>query len=146
MRTVAIMAALALAGQLFAGPVFARASEPAEVVPIGPAVRCIQIRSIRNTNVIDDSTIDFVMNGRKTLRNRLPNSCPQLAFERAFSYQTSIDQLCSVDIITVIVQGSNNLRDLNSLRGPGRLNAGSGLSGPSCGLGVFVPIATPARK
>ncbi|GGE21345.1 hypothetical protein GCM10011529_29960 [Polymorphobacter glacialis] len=90
-------------------------------------VSCVNIQNIRQTNVIDDSTIDFVMRGGETLRNRLPNSCPQLGFERAFSYSTSISQLCSVDIITVLQQGGGIRR------------------GASCGLGPFTPIAPQAR-
>lgn len=124
MRSLVLVTAVFLAG-----PVLAKAPEQAPpAVPTGPAVDCVSIAAIRSTNVVDNKTIDFVMNGRKTLRNTLPNSCPQLGFERAFSYQTSIGQLCSVDIITVIVQGGGLTR------------------GASCGLGKFVPIATPARK
>ncbi|MBC7504954.1 MAG: hypothetical protein H7267_04415, partial [Sandarakinorhabdus sp.] len=97
MRSVAILAALTIAL-----PLWARQPVP-PATPIGPAVNCVNIRNIRNTNVIDNQTIDFVMNGRQTFRNTLPIACPQLGFERAFAYQTSTSQLCSVDIITVIV-------------------------------------------
>jgi len=72
--------------------------------------------------------IDFVLHDGSVLRNRLPYACPQLGFERAFTYSTSLSQLCSVDIITVIVQGG----------GPSR--------GASCGLGQFTPISTEAAK
>ncbi|WP_407925198.1 hypothetical protein [Glacieibacterium frigidum] len=91
----------------------------------GPS--CIQTSRIRESKVIDDRTIDFVMRDGSVLRNTLPFSCPQLGFERAFSYSTSINQLCSVDIITVIVQG------------------GGIRTGASCGLGKFVPY-TPVPK
>src|SRR3546814_19268179 len=58
------------------------------------------------------------MNGSKIYRNTLPNSCPSLGSERKFSYKTSISQLCSGDIITVLH------------------NMGGGLDrGVSCGLG-----------
>lgn len=128
MRSLFVVAALLLAVPLSTVPALAKAPEPAAAVPTGPAVNCITIRNIRNTNVIDDQTIDFVMNGRQTYRNTLPNKCPQLGFERAFGYSTSVPQLCSVDIITVLVQGGGLSR------------------GASCGLGPFVPIATPVRK
>ncbi len=88
---------------------------------------CVQLNRIREARVVDDRTIDFYLSSREVLRNTLPNSCPGLGFERAFSYSTSLSQLCSVDIITVIVQGG----------GPRR--------GASCGLGPFVPY-TPAAK
>jgi len=97
--------------------------ELAEVTPIGPAKMCLQLQDIRNTNVIDDQTIDFITRNGDVYRNRLPNSCPQLGFERGFSYATSITQLCSVDIITVLIQGQPMMR------------------GASCGLGQFTPIA-----
>jgi hypothetical protein len=101
--------------------------EPAKAT--GPAINCVQLRNIRETRVRDDKTIDFIMSGGQWYRNTLPNSCPQLGFERAFAYQTSISQLCNVDIITVIVQGA----------GPRR--------GASCGLGKFTPIeAAPKTK
>lgn len=98
---------------------------PAKVSPV--AQSCVQLNRIREARVVDDRTIDFYLSNREVLRNTLPNSCPQLGFERAFSYSTSISQLCSVDIITVIIQGG----------GPAR--------GASCGLGPFVPY-TPIAK
>lgn len=98
---------------------------PAKVSPT--AQSCVQLNRIREARVVDDRTIDFYLSNREVLRNTLPNSCPQLGFERAFSYSTSLSQLCSVDIITVIIQGG----------GPAR--------GASCGLGPFVPY-TPIAK
>ncbi|MEJ7927244.1 hypothetical protein WG908_10820 [Sphingobium sp. AN641] len=104
-------------------PAISKPAKPDGLVPAGKPVSCIQTSQIRSTNVRDDRTIDFVMNGKTTYRNILPNSCPSLGFERAFAYRTSINQLCSVDIITV----------LN--------NAGPGLQrGASCGLGKFQPM------
>lgn len=94
----------------------------AQWVPAGEPVTCVQINRIRETRVLDDSTILFVMTDGSTFRNELPNRCPGLGFERAFSYSTSISQLCNVDIITVVNQGG----------GPRR--------GASCGLGPFTPV------
>jgi hypothetical protein len=112
---------------LAAAPLTAK-TPPTPPVVTGPPISCVMVRNIRSTTVIDDSTIDFHMMGRQTFRNTLPHRCPQLGFERAFAYQTQNTQLCSVDIITVIVQGSASMR------------------GASCGLGKFTPIAAPARK
>jgi len=92
-----------------------------------PAEQCVELSRIRESKVIDDRTIDFYMRDGRVLRNNLPNNCPQLGFERAFSYSTSINRLCSVDIITVIIQG------------------GGPRTGVSCGLGKFVPY-TPVPK
>lgn len=109
---------------LFAAvPAIAAKDGPDPYVPKGEAADCIPIRAIRSTNVRDDRTIDFVMNGRKIYRNTLPQSCPSLGFEKRFSYTTSLSQLCSVDIITVL------------------WNTGPGLQpGASCGLGKFQPM------
>ncbi len=115
--------ALLLAG-CAAGP--AKVPTPPPVVT-GEARSCVQLQNIRETRVVDDSTIDFIMRDGQVLRNNLTSSCPQLGFERAFSYSTSINQLCSVDIITVIQQGGGIRR------------------GASCGLGKFTPIA-PVKK
>ena len=91
----------------------------------GPS--CIELNRIRESKVIDDRTIDFVLRDGSVLRNTLPYSCPSLGFEKAFSYSTSISRLCAVDIITVIQQG------------------GGVRTGASCGLGKFVPY-TPVPK
>jgi hypothetical protein len=98
-----------------------RAAEKASRIPDGEPVDCILISQILQTRVLDDQTIDFVMRNGDVFRNTLPNRCPQLGFEEAFGYQTSIPQLCSVDIITVVQTGG----------GPRR--------GASCGLGRFQP-------
>jgi hypothetical protein len=92
------------------------------MVPAGDPVNCVQTSQIRSTRVIDDQTIDFQMRNGTVMRNTLPNRCPGLGFAQAFSYRTSINQLCNVDIITVVQQGG----------GPRR--------GASCGLGQFVPV------
>ena len=89
--------------------------------PTGPAVSCVQSSSIRETRVHGDRTIDFVMNDRKVYRNTLPNSCPGLGFNETILYKTQTNQLCSVDIITV-------------LQSPGLMR------GASCGLGQFQPV------
>lgn len=102
----------------------ASASAAASEVPaarvIGEPVRCIQTSRIRNTRVHSDEVIDFEMAGGPDYRVTLPHSCPGLGFEKRFAYKTSIGQLCSTDIITVLRTG--------------------GIHGPSCGLSEFVPI------
>ena len=94
--------------------------------PSGRAVSCLQTTQIRETRVRDDQTIDFYLRNGRVYRNTLPQSCPQLGFERRFAYRTSINQLCSVDIITVL-----------------RLPPTG--AGPSCGLGEFQPVTGAPR-
>ena len=98
-----------------------------DATPVGDAVSCVSLRGIRSTQVHGDSTIDFHMNGGKIYRNTLPNSCPSLGFEERFLYKTSLSQLCSVDIITV-------------LQSPGLSQ------GASCGLGRFQPVKLAAAR
>lgn len=107
-----------------------RAVEKSGWVPNGEPVSCIDRSRLRETRVLDDSTIDFIMTNGDRFRNTLPNRCPQLGFNEAFGYQTSINQLCNVDIITVIQP------------------AGTPALGASCGLGQFQPMkrAEPAAS
>jgi hypothetical protein len=97
--------------------------------PVGKAETCIPLRSIRQTHVRNDHVIDFDMSGGKVYRNTLPGGCPGLGFNESFAYQTSLSQLCSTDIITV-------------LQSPGPQR------GASCGLGQFQPVmlAKKARR
>ncbi|NIJ07456.1 hypothetical protein FHS31_001052 [Sphingomonas vulcanisoli] len=102
----------------------ASAKAPPEVVtPAGKPVSCVPLANIRETHVRDDRTIDFVMTGKTSYRNTLPYACPELGFEKAFSYETSLSQLCSSDIITVF-----------------RNDGGGPRRGASCGLGPFQPV------
>ncbi|WP_088182716.1 hypothetical protein [Sphingobium sp. Z007] len=114
--------ALGLALACAALPAIAK-DKPDRYVAKGEPVSCVPIQSIRSTNVRDDRTIDFIMNGNKVYRNILPNSCPSLGFEKRFLYKTSLSQLCSVDIITVLWNGGPGLQQ-----------------GASCGLGKFQPM------
>jgi hypothetical protein len=61
------------------------------------------------------------VSGKRWYRNTLPQSCPSLGFEERFGYATSLSELCSVDIITV-------------------LYATPVSRGASCGLGKFQPV------
>ena len=106
--------------------------------PTGPAVSCVPLAQIRENRVRDDWTIDFRVSGNKWYRNTLPNRCYQLGFERAFSYATSISQLCNVDIITVFANGGGAPVFASNGAIIGSQNGG----GPrgSCGLGQFQPV------
>ena len=89
----------------------------------GPDQSCIPLTAFSQTVVRDARTIDFLSVGRRGWRNVLPDDCPGLGTERAFSFNTSLSQLCSTDIIRVVQ------------------NYGGGLQpGASCGLGRFTPI------
>ncbi|BEV02147.1 DUF6491 family protein [Novosphingobium olei] len=87
----------------------------------GPAQSCIAIAQISESRVRDDRTIDFRTSGNRWYRNTLPYPCSGLGFERAFSYETSLSQLCSTDIIRVIQTNPPMTRG-------------------ACGLGEFQPV------
>lgn len=90
---------------------------------LGAAQSCIPINQISESRVRDDWTIDFRTGANHWYRNTLPHRCSGLGFEKAFSYTTSLTQLCSTDIIRVISSTGGGL----DTRG-------------SCGLGQFVPV------
>lgn len=94
--------------------------------PVGKPENCLWLPRIRETRVRDDRTIDFYTRDGQVYRNTLPYSCPSLGFEQAFSHETSLTQLCSTDIITVIHQGAV-------------------MRGASCGLGSFQPVRGAPR-
>ena len=98
------------------------AKAPAATVT-GPPESCIDRSQVRQTVVRSDRVIDFEMAGGKVYRNTLRNSCPGLGFDRAITYETSIDQLCTPQIIYSLQTIGDNLQ-----RGAG------------CSLGDFVPV------
>jgi hypothetical protein len=86
---------------------------------------CITPSNIKETAVIDDSTILFYMRGgnKVTYRTALSQACPNLARENRFSYKVPINRLCNSDLITVLEQFGVGLRE-----------------GFTCRLGLFYPI------
>lgn len=124
MRPLAIAAVVALAtAPSTAAP---RRGEVPVANPAGKPVDCLATYQIRQSRVRSDSVIDFELRNGKTYRNTLPQSCPRLGFEERFAYQTTINQLCSTDIITV-------------------LSVVTPSAGASCGLGKFQPVTIPKR-
>ena len=113
---------LALAAIALTAPGMARdRNQIPEAVADGKPESCVSIPRVRATHVHGDGAIDFEMNGGKVYRNTLPNSCPGLGFRESFAYKTSLSQLCSTDIVTV-------------------LESPPILRGASCGLGQFQPV------
>jgi hypothetical protein len=121
---LALLALGALAAPALGRPL--KPEEEAKIQPAGKPVDCIQPSRIRETRVRDDSTIDFYMIDKTVYRNRLPSACPQLGSEEHFGYETSINQLCNVDIIHVFFTSPL-------------------MRGASCGLGQFQPITGAPR-
>ncbi len=128
-RIPVTLCALSLGMAMIAPPAFAKEPSIPEARPTGKAVQCISISQIRESRVRSDQIIDFRVAGQQWYRNTLPHKCPALSFEQRFSYRTSLSQLCSVDIISV-------LQDFG-----GRVS-----EGPSCGLGLFQPVELSKPK
>lgn len=117
-----ILFPIALAIATLAAPGGARDRNAVPVAtPAGEPQTCIPLRSIRESLVRSDQIIDFRVNGNRYYRVTLPHSCPNLGFERRFSYATSLSQLCAQDIITVFSQTPP-------------------MAGASCGLTPFQPV------
>jgi hypothetical protein len=93
------------------------------VTVLGPGLRCIMRDQVRATVVRSDRVIDFEMNGSKVYRNTLSNRCPGLGWDRAITYETSINQLCTPQIVY----------SLTNIGGVPQRGAG-------CSLGEFVPV------
>jgi hypothetical protein len=98
------------------------AAAPAASVT-GPGERCINRSQIRQSIVRSESVIDFEMTSGKVYRNTLRDRCPGLTFDRAITYETSIDQLCTQQIVYA----------LQNIGGVPQRGAG-------CSLGEFVPV------
>lgn len=128
MKTASLIL-IGLAASTLAG--CAQQNRTADNGPVGPAVRvtgpaqsCIPLMSARSTSVRDSRTIDFRTSGRRGFRNTLPYDCPGLrGSSNGFTYETSLTQLCSTDIIYPLENYGGSLQ-----RGAG------------CGLGQFVPV------
>ncbi|MFL0672552.1 MAG: hypothetical protein ACJLS3_14340 [Erythrobacter sp.] len=125
----ALPLALALAGCAASteGSTDRNARVPAAKV-VGEAQSCIPRSQVRQSQVRSDSVIDFEMRGGKVYRVTMPTRCPGLGFERAFAFETSIDQMCGADIIYVLMNVG-----------------GVPQRGAGCGLAPFVPIEYEKR-
>lgn len=86
--------------------------------------RCINLRRVRSTDVIDDRNILFYMRGGEVFHNILPRTCNGLAREGRFSYRTSVNRICDIDSIAVLHDGVRGMYE-----------------GARCGLGMFHEIS-----
>jgi len=92
---------------------------------IGEPTDCITSRDIEDTDAVSDRVVLFHMRNGRTYRNDLPESCRQLTRKSsAFSYRTTVDRLCSIDVIRVF-------------------EPAQGIALGGCRLGKFVPYELP---
>lgn len=95
---------------------------------LGPGVTCIDRSAVRASVVRSSRVIDFEMNGGKVYRNTLKANCPGLGSDRAITYETSIDQLCTPQIVYSLTNFG-----------------GVPQRGAACSLGEFVPVEYEKR-
>jgi hypothetical protein len=86
--------------------------------------RCLNARSIRVADVIDDNHVVFEIQGRRLYLNVLPKSCVGLSRDRRFSYDTYTRSLCALDKIRILKESGRGVYE-----------------GKSCNLGRFQPIS-----
>lgn len=91
---------------------------------VDQAVPCLKLSRIQDVDIIDSRRIVFQSGINDYYLNTLPYACNGLKLNDSFMYQTSLNEICNVDVITV----------LNDI-GPD-YNAGV-----SCGLGKFEPVS-----
>jgi len=81
---------------LVSGPVIGAAVD--DTAP----VRCVNVRSIDHTEVVDNQNILFFMAGDRIYQNHLRHPVPGLDQNQPFMYRTAIGQLCRSDVVTVL--------------------------------------------
>jgi hypothetical protein len=119
LRIVFALVPLALGGCTAEGP--RPAVTPAATI-VGKPESCIFLPQLRETRARDDWTIDFIGDGG-IWRNTLTSRCPGLKANDRIGYETSLNQLCSTDIVYVLETAGGELH-----------------RGAACGLARFVPV------
>ena len=97
------------------------ADEVDEDVDDDDARKCISVRTLKRTEVVDDHHILFFMSGSTVYINRLPRACTGLSREGRFSYTTFSRSLCNFDSIRILSDVGGGIHE-----------------GRSCRLGYFV--------
>ena len=92
----------AIAALLIAAPAVAEdmPDTPAGYTRTGETTDCLRLVSIQSTEILNDRQILFKVAGGAWLQE--PKNCSTLRKHYALSYKTSMSQLCTTDIITLI--------------------------------------------
>jgi hypothetical protein len=85
-------------------------------------VNCVNLRQVEDTEIIDDQHILFRLSGGDMYVNHLPGTCPGLRRHDTIMYRTTLNQLCHLDMFTIL-----------------RNVAGGFMPGGSCSFGKFHP-------
>ena len=108
---------------ILAIPAVADEDNSDEVLADQESKRCISVRSVRSTRVIDDNTVLFYMRGKDIYLNSLRTNCTRLSREGRFSYTVHASSLCELDRIRILMDTGFGLQE-----------------GRSCALGRFQPV------
>jgi hypothetical protein len=87
---------------------------------LGEPQMCVDTYRIKETRIINNQSILFIMRGGERYINYLPVKCTGLVLADGFSYETSISKLCKQDSIKTLSPGS--------------------APGTTCLLGDFIPF------
>ena len=90
---------------------------------------CISTSSIKQVDIIDNSSVVFKTGVNDYYLNTLPHVCNGLKHHDSIMYSTSTNRLCNVDVITVLNKTGPDFQ-----------------TGPSCGLGHFASISKAEIK
>ena len=92
-----------------------------EPLPDGVA-NCLNLGSVERMEIVDEHHILFFMRDGSTYNNHLSRRCPGLRRNDTIMYRTTLNQLCSIDMFTVL----NNF-------------GGGFMPGATCSFGKFYP-------
>jgi hypothetical protein len=121
-----VLAAPVIAGETGKARAEAKLAKALEGRVPGKPVRCLYLRDIRSSEIIDGTAILYRTNGNKLYVNRPEMGQNSLHRNDVLVTNTHSSQLCSIDIVRLYDTGS-------------RMQKGS------VGLGEFVPYTKPAK-
>jgi len=110
------------AGLVFSPEVEAILNEASDSEGYGAMERCIPVRSIRSSRVLDERHIVFELPSKKYYLVQFQHKCPQLRRDSSIAYEPRGSQLCRLD----------QIRAIDSFR--------SGPLGPPCSIPGFYEV------
>jgi hypothetical protein len=78
--------------------------------------RCIQLRSVRSTDIVNDNMIVFRTTRGDAYLNEFTRTCTGLSRDRRFTYDLHMQRLCAGDHIRVLVDMGVSMHEGRSCR------------------------------
>lgn len=85
-------------------------SGSADAETYGETPRCIQVRRIRSSTVIDERHVAFQVGGGSYYLVQFRSRCPQLERRSTISYETRSGQLCALDSVRAVMSYGGTIR------------------------------------